>query len=207
MMALGFPKAPTIRNAPTRIEIRPPKARMAAKLPRGPELYRQPATPNVQGGPGTPPPGFLSGQLHGSASEWPIYWGLWRGLGCKPDAQVYRAPFLGDPEGKFIYQSYQLGGRSLAFGAVADFEVPGGRHGPTLFLRIQSYRYHLDKGPAIMGYDEIQRERLSEYGSVIDLFEQDFLGLGAQELVIYVKQAIGAIQRTNPLTAGTTRRS
>jgi hypothetical protein len=94
-----------------------------------------------------------------------------------------------------------------AFGAVADFEVPGGRHGPTLFLRIQSYRYHLDKGPAIMGYDEIQRERLSEYGSVIDLFEQDFLGLGAQELVIYVKQAIGAIQRTNPLTAGTTRRS
>jgi hypothetical protein len=206
-MATTFPKPPTVKNAPSKVEIRPPKARHVARQPLGPRLYRQPSTRNVGGGPGAPPPGFLNGDLHGSASEWPIYWGLWKALGCKPDDQVFKAPFLGDPEGKFIYQSYQLGGRSLSFGAVADFEVPAGRHGPTLFLRVQSYRYHLSFGPAVVGYDEIQRERLSEYGTVVDLYEQDFLGLSAQELVIYVKQAIGAIQRTNPITAGTTRRS
>lgn len=207
MSALTTPRPPSFKTAPSKIEIRPLKLRQPAILPLGPELYQQPAKRNQLGGPGDPPPGFLAGTLHGSASEWPIYWGLWKALGCKPDDQVFKAPFLGGPQGEFVYQSYQLGGRSLSFGAVADFEVPGGRRGPTLFLRVQSYRYHLTFGPAVVGYDEIQRERLSEYGSVVDLYEQDFLGLGAQELVIYVKQAIGAIQRTNPLTSGTTRRS
>jgi hypothetical protein len=211
MAGFKIPKLPTaprpaqgVIKAPKKVELRPPGLRHHTRLPQGPRQYNQGKIKHEF--PGEPPAAFLSGELHGSRSEWPLYAGLWKALGCKPDDAMREVPFVGDPEGKFIYQSWQLGGRSVSGGAVADFEIPGGRRGPSLLIRIQSYRFHLSAGPDIMSYDDIQRENLLGEANVIDAYEQDFIRLTGQELVIYVKRLLGMIQNPDPIRAGQVKR-
>ena len=201
------PKLPSVTKAPTRVEVRPPDVRRHARLPTGPRMYRNAMRAQRVDFPGEPPAEFLAGEYHGSASEWPIYAALWKIFSSQPNDGYRQAPFYGDHEGQWVYQSWQLGGRSIAGGAVADFEIRAGRRGPSLFIRVQSYRFHLTAGPEVVSYDDVQKEHLSEYGSVVDVFEQDYLGLDAQSLIVYVKRQLGMIQTPDPIRAGTVRRT
>ncbi len=191
-------------KAPRKIELRPPQTRHHTRMPEGPRLYKQPKPKSEF--PGDPPTLFLAGDLHGSASEWPIYAALWKIFNSQPADGYTKPPFYGDPEGQWIYQSWQLGGRSVAGGAVADFEIVAGRRGQSTLIRIQSYRFHLSAGPDVMSYDDIQRENLLGEANVIDAYEQDFIHLQGQELVIYVKRLLGMIQNPDPIRAGQVRR-
>ena len=188
---------------PRDVQVRPKPMRTFSRIPRGPRMFTRPVQ-RVEF-PGEPPPLFLAGELHGSRSEWPMYAGLWKALGCKPDDGYRKGPFSGDPEGKFFYQAWALGGRSKAGGAVADFEIPDGIGGSPLYIRVQTYRFHLVTDPGNRASDEIQRQMLSNDARVIDVYEQDFLHLTGPQLVIFVKEALGLIQRASPITATTVR--
>lgn len=184
---------------PRQTQVRPKPQRTFARIPRGPRLFTGPQ--RRVDFPGEPPPMFLAGELHGSRSEWPIYAGVWKALGCTPDDGYLRPPFTGDPEGKFFYQNWQLGGRSKAGGAVVDFVVSGAGIKPDLGLRIQSYRFHLVTSPDNRATDAIQKALLMNDFTIIDLYEQDYLHLRSSQLVIYIKQALGLIERASPITA------
>jgi hypothetical protein len=155
--------------------------------------------------PGEPPPGFLAGELHGSRSEWPIYAGLWKALGVKPEDGYRSPPFAGAPDGSFAYQAWELGGRRVSGGAVADFLVRGGDRGPGLIIRVQSFRFHLSASPQIVSSDDLQRMRLSRDNTVIDVYEDEFLPLRGADLVVWMKAKLGLIQAVNPVTAGTVK--
>lgn len=201
-----LPRMPSVKTAPTRVEVRPPEVKHHTRLPTGPRRYRNAMVPIKIIGPGEPPEDFLAGEYHGSRSEWPIYWALWRKLVDGSD-RVRLAPYLGGPSGEFIYQSWQLGGRSIAGGAVADFEIPAGRRGPTLLLRIQSYRFHLTAGPQVVAYDDLQRERLMDQADVTDIYEQDYMHLQGQELVAYIVDVMSGKQIPDPIKTGSVRRT
>lgn len=190
------------RNAP-RPKAIPPRLRTPAKIPTGPRQFRQPKKPRVSGGPGDPPPGFIDPALHGSRSEWPIYWALAKIFEHPLDPRQF--PYIGGPP-FWTYQEWYLGGRSESGGAVGDFAVRSGSGGPDTILRVQSYKFHLAAGPDIASFDDLQRQMLSGDATVIDLYEQDFLHLEAPDLIIYVKSALGMIQAQDPRTAGTVRR-
>lgn len=196
---------PRIEKAPTRIEVRPPrKPNKVVVRPRGPALYSQPI--EKIDFPGDPPVEFLDPTLHGSASEWWIFAACYKYFNTQPSDGYRRPPFIGEP-GVWAYQSWQLGGRSLAGGAVADFEVFAGRRGQSMLLRIQSSRFHLTAGPQVVSYDDSQRERLSEDNRVQDLYEADFVHLRGSDLVKYLADVLAGNQIINPVTAGTYRRS
>jgi hypothetical protein len=188
---------------PRQVQTRPPTQRTPTIRPRGPRLYTKPEV--KLDFPGEPPPGFLVGELHGSRSEWPIYAGCWKALGCTPKDGYRKGPFTGDPEGKFFYQDPEMGGRSKAGGAVVDFTIPGSGGKPDLYIRIQSYRFHLATTPDNIGTDAIQKALLTNDAQVIDLYEQDYLDLKGSQLVVFVKQALGRIERASPITATTAR--
>jgi hypothetical protein len=188
---------------PRQTQVRPTPQRTVTRIPRGPRLFTKPK--QRVDFPGEPPPLFLAGELHGSRSEWPIYAGVWKALGCTPDDGYLKPPFVGDPEGKFFYQNWQLGGRSKAGGAVVDFVIPGSGGRPDIGMRIQSYRFHLVTTPDNIATDAIQKAMLMNDFTIIDLFEQDFLHLRGSQLIIYIKQALGMIQRASPITATTAR--
>jgi hypothetical protein len=188
---------------PRQTQVRPKPLRTFSRIPKGPRLYSKPV--QRRDFPGEPPPGFLVGELHGSRSEWPIYAATWKALGCTPDDGYLRGPWVGDQEGKFFYQNWQLGGRSKAGGAVVDFVIPASGGRPELGIRIQSYRFHLATTPDNLGTDAIQRQLLSNDMSIIDVYEQDYLHLKGSALVVFMKQTLGLIQRASPITATTAR--
>jgi hypothetical protein len=198
-----LPSLPTIEKARVpKTEIRPIQPPTPfASMPQGPELYQQRKN-NVSDFPGEPPDGFLDPTIHGSRSEWPIYAALWKYFDDQPDDGYLRPPFLGSPTGIWIYQSWQLGGRSTTGGAVADFEILSGRQGQSLILRIQSDRFHLTAGPRIVSGDDLQRERLSGDHRIVDLYETDFLHLRGSNLVRYIADVLAGRQIVNPISAG-----
>lgn len=188
---------------PQKIVAKVPRQRTYPRIPRGPKLYTKPV--QRVDFPGEPPPGFLSGKLHGSRSEWPIYAGLWKALAVEPKDGYRSPPFSGAPDGSFEYQAWELGGRSQTGGAVADFLVRSAPGGSDLLIRVQSYRFHLTAGPAVTTEDDLQRARLSRDNTVIDIYEEQFLNLTGSELVVFVKSVLGLVQASNPITAGQVR--
>jgi len=75
---------------------------------RGPKLYEFGKDHGHTGGPGDPPPGFVT--IKTTATEWPIYWALAKVLGTPAADKIRTGPFhVGLPV--WIYQSYvDLGG-------------------------------------------------------------------------------------------------
>lgn len=189
---------------PKRIAVPVPKFRSQTKVPTGPRMYRQPAKPVIEGGPGEPPAGFLDPHYHGSRSEWPIYWGLWKALDVYGNPRY--PPYDGAPDGSFGYQKAELGGRRQLGGAVADFIVYPPPTGQILLIRVQTQFFHLQGGPQTVSSDELQRLALGRENNVIDVYDRDFLHLDGKALVVYVKRVLGLIQSVNPLTAGLSTR-
>lgn len=202
----ALPRVPSAQRAPSKIELRPPEVKHRTRIPQVPRRYRKAMNAEQIVGPGEPPEDFLAGEYHGSRSEWPIYWALWRKLVDGSD-RVRDMPYVGGPGGEFFYQSWQLGGRSVSGGAVADFEIPAGRKGPSLLIRIQSYRFHLTAGAEVMSYDDVQKEHLLRQTGVVDIYEQDYMHLKGQYLVAYVADILSGKQLPDPLRTGQVRRS
>jgi hypothetical protein len=178
---------------------RPPKGPTAptgrAFIPKGETLLS---------GPGDPPPGFLNGQ--NSLTEWVCYWALFKIFGQSSD-DPRRAPFYGlFPF--FEYQSSELGGYTRALGsAVVDFVVFQG--GTIIGIRIQTERFHTFASSRIQANDAIQRANLEANGlRVIDVHDDQLLPPGdGQKGVIAMKQAIGMLEKVNPIYARTAIRA
>lgn len=179
---------------------KPPKLRTPTRLPTGPRLYR--GAERRQGGPGLPPAGFVGAK--NSASEWPIYWALARVFGVPADPRA-GPPFPGGPP-FWTYQEY-VQGPTYSGDTNIDFFVYRPPRGRAVAIRVQTERYHVFQSAEKQAYDRIQKAQLEGRFDVVDLYEQDFLNdASGQAAVVLVKQAIGAIQRIDPILAGTGRR-
>ena len=186
----GFPaKAPSRRPSG-----RPPRLRHFAVRSRGPRVLEQKAVHT--GGPGLPPPNFISAT--NSIDEWVWYWASKRAL--DPNDDPRRPPFFGGL--LWDYQSPELGGFTRALGsAVVDFLYKLSH--PFIAVRIQTYRFHLATPSEKQAYDAIQDAHLSQSFEVVDVYSQDYIGDPSGEAaVILVKETLGLGRRQNPLSAG-----
>lgn len=182
----GGPRAPKVKRMPT-------------VQPLGPRLYQQ-----VEGktifrivGPGTAPPGFKVAST--SLSEWYFYWASMRVLDPRRDPR--RPPYNGGLQ--WLYQSSELGAFTRQKGsAVIDFFYK--TQYPYLAVRLQTFRFHLAADSLKQAYDRKQLRAIAGYFDVIDVYEGDFINDPTGEAAILcVKQALGLIQRVNPIAAGT----
>lgn len=177
-----------------------PRLRTAARIPRGPELYRQPA--QKVGGPGEPPPGFVGHR--NSAVEWPPYWGLAKIFANPTDPRT--GPFNGGwPD--WEYQNPDQTGAGVT-GSVIDFVVYKARNRSTpLAIRVQTERFHLYVDAYKQGYDAMQRSELERYFEVVDIFDYQYMGdPTGKNVIVLLKQVLGLIEIPNPLVAGTAQR-
>lgn len=157
-------KRPTLRSIPI--------------LPKGPNWLRK--KPTRVTGPGDPPPGFV--YSHNSATEWYVYWGLWRVFHEQGDPRM--PPFWGSPTGKWTYQVAVLGGRHTKGGAVLDFVVNGGRAGhQSIGIRVQTEHFHVFVDSVKKAFDRLQLISVSQSMKVVDIFEQDFISDHSGEAV------------------------
>lgn len=181
-------------------EQRPPKDRHGPVFKTGLRVFGLGEQAVHTGGPGEPPPGFVSPTT--SASEWVEYWALSKVFNDPRDPRV--PPFFGGRD--WGYQLDYQGGRHVPGGAVVDFVVylPGEIVG----IRLQTDRFHLTAGPVKNAYDDAQRQSLSRFMRIIDLYEGDVIrdtsGEGAVRLTV---EALGGRERINPQRAGTFYRS
>jgi hypothetical protein len=181
---------------------KPPKLKRFTAMPRGPHQF-QPDGKRIIG-PGEPPPGFI--MPTNSITEWFVYWALARIFHNPLDPRV--GPFFGGwPD--WTYQKAVDGGRKEPGGAVIDFVVytKGPRNRGTA-LRVVTEYFHLFTSSQKQATDEMQKERISEFMDVIDLYDYTFLSDKTGAAVIKrVKEALGLIEYENVLAAGTALRN
>ena len=168
-------------------------------------MYAQPRKPREIGGPGEPPPGFVTPPT--SATEWVAYWGLWRALGVKGDPRESGPPFMGAPTGEFAYQSFEMGGRMQAGGAVVDYVVYSAPGGVPIGIRLVTEYFHLYAGSDKIMSDALQKDYLSREMIVVDLLDSEILGVPPSAVIIKIKQILNMIPSQNPITAGTVHRN
>lgn len=190
---------PAKNTAPIRPTM--PKLRTPTRLARGPKMYKSDPVP--VGGPGVVPAGFLGNR--NSAVEWMVYWALSKIFGNPIDPRV--GPFQGGwPDWR--YQD-PTGAGSGVKGSVIDFVVyrVQNRSRPVL-IRVVTEHFHLFTNAYTQGADAIQRTALEAMGDVVDLFDYAFTGdPTGQAVIVQCKQALGLIERPNPIAAGTAQRA
>ena len=150
--------------------VRPPRLPSIPTFPRGPRLYDYTALPKI-GGPGQPPPGFISPST--SKTEWWLYWALSKIFGVPKDPR--RGPFAGYP-GVWTYQKpFEM--RNAPGSTIIDFVIESHARtaGVPTALRLVTEQYHLFTTAKKQAKDIIQRNRLSSTYLVKDVFEQDFI--------------------------------
>jgi len=182
-----------------------PQLKSPPKLPSGGRAYKplpRDQQPIVQG-PGDPPPGFL--MASNSITEWIVYWSLVKIFDPLTDPRT--PPF----DGRYPNWSYQVpfGGGGPG-SALVDFVVYAAGTGKMdIGLRVQTEYFHIFGGQEKQAYDTFQRNAIESSGmTVIDLVDQDILGdpTGAKAIVT-VKNAVGLIERPNPILTGTALRA
>lgn len=186
-----------MRSTPVRT--RPGQLRRAPVTGTGPRDLGLQKKPIRTGGPGEPPPMFVSATT--SRSEWVAYWALAKAFNDPRDPR--QPPFFGGRD--WGYQIALQGGRREPGGSVVDFIVylPG----ETIGIRLQTERFHIAAGPEKQAYDEAQFTNLSRFLTVRDLYEQDILGDPSGEAAVRaVIDLIGGRGRMSPIRSGTYRR-
>jgi hypothetical protein len=187
----------------TRAVARPPGYRPFSARPTGPREFADRLNPMLAAGPGTPPPGFVRASTSGS--EWVVYWAFSRIYNDPKDPRV--PPFYGSSKDDTLwkYQYPYAGGRHLPGGAVVDF-VSSPFNNPIL-IRLQTEHFHIFTDMRKHASDVLQQERLSDYGVVIDLYDQDFMDdPSGASCIIQVKRAIQGILPIDVLLTGTAKR-
>ncbi len=181
---------------------RPPTLRVFTELGSGSRLYKYNKQPLVTGGFGDPPAGFILAST--SISEWMVYWALAKIYGQPKDPR--QGPFIGFP-GVWGYQVPAMGGRAVG-GAVVDFIVFDTASGIPIGIRIQTELWHLFTANRKQATDLLQRQRLSENMTVIDVYDYQYTGdKTGQQVIQVMKTAIGAIEIPDPLRGATARRN
>lgn len=185
---------------PSNPKVKLPTLRKPAALPTGPRMFRplpldeQPIRP----GPGEPPPGFVNART--SRTEWFIYWGL--ATIFKNPVDPRQPPFFGGwPDWTFQQALDDVG-------AVLDFIINNPGNGMnTVALRVVTEYWHLYTSNQKQASDEMQKDALSAYYTVIDVYDQDFINdPTGQATIVTLKNVLGMIERPNPLYLGTTIR-
>ncbi len=101
--------------------------------------------------------------------------------GTLPEYLVYQALIKLGYDGRFIFQSSQMGGRELKGGTIADFEIPE----LSLMIFVQGEYWHYGMGKTAK--DLIIASQLEAYGyRVIFIDEEDVLA----NAVWYTKEAL-----------------
>lgn len=181
-------------------KIKLPTLRRPTSIPTGPRLTKPipiNQQPIVQG-PGDPPPGFLTART--SVTEWYVYWGLSKIFTNPLDPR--QPPFLGGwPD-----WNYQYGMEGP--GAVVDFIVNNPGNGMnSIALRIVTEYWHLYTTAQKQATDELQKEALGAYYTVVDMYDFDFINdPSGQATIVTLKNVLGLTERPNPLWLGTTLR-
>lgn len=163
---------------------------------RGPRLYEFGKDHGHTGGPGDPPPGFVT--IKTTATEWPIYWALAKVFGSPAADKIRRGPFLGGPPW-WSYQSYvDVGGLK---DTNYDFMVfQPNPYSQPVAIRIQTEGYHNFVPNAKHQYDVLHRARGEERFDVVDIY--DYLYLGDESgtaAILAVKCALQLIEPPNPV--------
>lgn len=164
---------------------RPTRLPSIPTFPRGPKALDFSGAPKV-GGPGEPPPGFISPS--NSRAEWMIYWAMAKVIGTPNDPR--KPPFIG-AHGLWEYQR-AYGQYATPGSTTIDFVVFPQRatRGRGIALRIVTERYHELVDPRKRAKDIIQKRLLSTSYETKDLHEVHFItdesGQSAVRLVKFV---------------------
>ena len=163
---------------------------------RGPRIYEYGKAQEHTGGPGDPPPGFVT--IKTTATEWPIYWALAKVFGSPSANAVRTGPFLGGPP-HWFYQSYvDVGGlKDTNYDFLVEQPNP---YSQPVAIRIQTEGYHSFVPNAKHQYDVLHRARGEERFDVVDIY--DYLYLGDESgtaAILAVKCALQLIEPPNPV--------
>jgi len=182
---------------------RPPRLRTPPALPTGPRMYREPKDKGYKGPTSEPPPGFVRGTT--SKTEWQIFHAMSKVMGYPQDPR--QPPFIGMP-GMWTYQKAWDEGRRMVGGSVVDFLVySGSRSNMDIAFRVVTEHWHLYAGIDQQAHDALQRERLSMYMRVVDLYDYNFaFDPTNQAAIILIKRALNGEVEPNPANDGTTMR-
>ena len=170
---------------------------------RGPRLYEYGKAQEHTGGPGDPPPGFVT--IKTTATEWPIYWALAKVLGTPAADKIRTGPFRGGPPA-WQYQSYlDLGGlKSTNYDFVVWQPNP---YSQPVAIRIQTEGYHSFVPNAKHQYDVLHRLRAEENFDVVDIYDSYFMeDPSGQAAILLVKMALQLIEPPNPIYTHAIRR-
>lgn len=178
--------------------VRPPRLPSIPVFPRGPKYLDYSNIPKV-GGPGDPPPGFISPS--NSQIEWMAYWAFAKIFGSPKDPR--KPPFVGS-HGLWQYQK-PYGTYGQPGSTTIDFIVYPSMHsrGRALAFRIVTEQYHLFVDPRKRAKDIIQRDRLSEQYQVKDVYEQYIIhDKTGQAAIKHFKFLLAGGEAPNPYAGG-----
>jgi hypothetical protein len=184
---------------------RPPTIRTFVTKPTGQRQYQYSTRSfgQVKGGPGAPPPGFLTAT--NSVTEWMVYWAFARIYANPKDPRI--GPFHGGPP-QWTYQQPVLGGRFTPLGAVTDFIDWRPYSGRPVIVRVQTEHWHLFASTEKQIEDLMQKARLGDRADVVDIYDYQFTDdPTGQSVIQVVKSAVGLIETPDPLRAGVVQRN
>lgn len=165
----------------------------------GPSELRLQSDPQVVGGPGEPPQGFVT--AHTSKTEWVVYWAFARVLRDPRDPRV--PPYTGGAN--WSYQTPINGGRVIG-GQVTDF-VYLGAQGKTIGVRVQTEHFHIMTSADVQMKDFLLKTDQEALDQIIDLYDHEFMwDKTGKAACIVVANAIKGIQSYSPIFAGTAQR-
>jgi hypothetical protein len=165
--AMGIPQPPPITAVPSRT-ITP--TRRPTAMPRGPRWINIREKRLSRGGPGEPPPGFVTGTT--SAVEWIWYWASWVYFNKGGDPR--KPPYTGD----LINFEFQIGETPNApravGGSVSDFvyHMASGE----VVIRLDTWYYHITADPAQVARDMYLKQRVHQLGvRVVTVYDTQFV--------------------------------
>lgn len=170
---------------------------------RGPRAFEIGKTQEHTGGPGDPPPGFVT--IKTTATEWPIYWALSRVFGRPAADKVRTAPFYGGPP-NWEYQAYaDVGGiKDTNY----DFMIwQPNPYAQPVAIRIQTEGFHAFTHNAKHVYDKLHRSRGEKFFDVVDIYDSFYLSdASGQAAILCVKLALQLIEPPSPIYSHAVKR-
>lgn len=176
--------------------LRIPKLPTPPVTQRGPRMYGVGVEQKHTGGPGEPPPGFVTAKT--SAPEWMVYWGLARIFGVPVASEVRNYPFDGGYP-YWSYQSFSETGGVLRETNI-DFVVwSTSVLGAPIAIRVLGAFSHDPTNSEQMVHDLTQRQALERYYDVVDLRPEDFeRDQSGQAVILHLKSLLQLVEPPNP---------
>lgn len=168
------------------------------KLPvgrRGDRLYGVGVTKHHTGGPGQPPPGFVTAKT--SEPEWKVYWGLARIFNAPTPDHVRDFPF----QGGYPYWSYQAFSDTGGIKETnIDFVIwSPAIMGTPLAIRVMGAFAHDPTNSEQSRYDLVQRGLLERNYDVVDMYPSRFDNdASGQAVIVYLKSLLQLIEAPSP---------